>query len=186
MSSFHKGLLVLICSGILANGPLSAGQPVFYGQSAPPTITDLSLSIDGDLLGRYLDSQGKAVEGAQVTLSKDGQAIARSTTDAGGAYRFAKTPTGVYQLTVGQEAQFVRVWPRELAPPAAKPMLSTIRQEQVLRGQFGGGGMDLGLLIGVAGLTVGTIALIEVEETKDEVSELRQQMTTMTTTVVSP
>jgi hypothetical protein len=186
MSTFQKALLVLLCAAIAGNGPLVAGPPAFYGETPPTAIADLSLTVDGDLVGRYLDNEGRAVEGASVEIAQGGKIIARRTTDSQGAYRLPKLASGVYQLTIGSETEIVRAWPHEVAPPAAKPMLTTIRPGEVVRGQFGGGGLDFGTLIGIAGLTVGTIALIEAEDAKDEASKLRRDMTSMTTGVVSP
>ena len=187
MSTSRNGMTVLLCAALIGNGALTAGPPAFYGKAEPTRITDVSLTDSGDWVGRYLDGDGRAIEGASVTVAQEGQLVARSTTDQEGNYRIPGVSAGVYQIAVGSESQVVRVWPKALAPPAAKPVLINVQNGQVVRGQFGGGGgMDLGLIFGVAGVTIGTIALIEARDAKDEASKLRRDMTTMTSGVVSP
>jgi len=70
--------------GLLA---LSAGT--VYGQS-----------IDGNLLGTVLDSQGAIVVGAEVSVTNVGTSVtATTTTNSTGEYRFDHLPVGSYKIT---------------------------------------------------------------------------------------
>ncbi len=51
-----------------------------------------------NLSGRILDVQGRPVAGADVTLERDGQAIARTISDGGGGYGFGGVPAGGWQV----------------------------------------------------------------------------------------
>jgi hypothetical protein len=61
---------------------------------------DLAEGQRGVLRGRVVSPSGRAIEGAEVGLWRDGAGIATTHTPADGAYRFANLPAGGYSLLV--------------------------------------------------------------------------------------
>lgn len=141
--------LILGLSLALAAGQVSAAAPQPRSGESMSGIADVVLSSDSGLSGRLLDGEGRPVDGAIVTLSRNRTVIARTSTGNSGAYHFPEVKQGVYQLTLGTEAQKVRVWNPELAPPSAQELLTSIRTDRIVRGQ--------GLIAGSIASTIGTV-----------------------------
>lgn len=121
---------------------------------------------DGQLSGQLLDANGKAIEGAVVSLSKDGKVVGRTVTKADGSYSLSGLKAGSYDLTLGKAQMPVRLWNKESAPVAAKTKLNAA--EVIVRGQDSG--IDTTTLVvgglAVGGLTVGIIALNDDDKSK--------------------
>ena len=59
-----------------------------------------SQTVDGNILGTVLDTQGAAVVGAEVSITSLGTGVASTTkTNSTGDYRFDHLPVGTYRLT---------------------------------------------------------------------------------------
>ena len=59
-----------------------------------------SQTVDGNILGTVLDTQGAAVVGAEVSMTSLGTGVASTTkTNSTGDYRFDHLPVGTYRLT---------------------------------------------------------------------------------------
>jgi len=148
MSAFRK--LILGLSVAAASVPAFAGTPQAPGVESKSGIVDVVPDPNSGLSGRFLDGEGQPVDGAIATLSQHRQVVARTSTDRSGAYQFAQVQPGVYHVTLGTQTQTIRVWNSNLAPPAAQQLVTTVRADQIVRGQ-------LGLIGGSIGSTVGTV-----------------------------
>jgi hypothetical protein len=130
-------------AAIVAGLNLAVPQALVFAAEAPVTkpakqasAKDIKLTTAGDLTGRVVTAEGKAVDGAAVTISQNNKPVAKTISTASGEFKVTGLKTGLYQVSAGQQAQFVRVWPQDVAPPAALAQ-ATIVQSPVVRGQDG-------------------------------------------------
>jgi hypothetical protein len=154
MSGLQK--LILGLSFTLVAGPAVGAAPQAANSHSKSAIADVVLSTDSGLSGRFIDGEGQPVDGAIVTLSRNRSVIDRTSTDKSGAYHFAQLQQGVYQLTLGTQTQTIRVWNPALAPPAALATITTVRADQIVRGQFGLISASTMSAFGAVGGTIGT------------------------------
>ena len=130
-------------AAIVAGLNLAVPQAMVFAAEAPATkpakqqtVKDIKLSDAGELTGRVVTSEGKAVDGAAVTISQNNKPVGKVVSTASGDFKVTGLKTGLYQVSAGQQAQFVRVWPQDVAPPTALAQ-ATIVQSPVVRGQDG-------------------------------------------------
>jgi hypothetical protein len=111
--------------------------------------TDVAL-VDGKLTGKLLTANGQPIDGAVITVLKDGQEVGKAVTTSDGSYSIGDLKTGAHTIQTANGQQQVRLWAKELAPPSAKSQL-TISQPAI-RGQgFGEGAMGGGESFGGGG-----------------------------------
>lgn len=139
-----------------------------FATEASPIIRDVALSSDGMFLGQFISSDGQPVSAAVVVVRAGDQTIAESVTDAEGQFRLSGIAPGVYDVTVGDTTETVRVWSHVAAPPSAAT--NALISQPVVRGQFGSyGGNTMGVVFGLTGIALGTIALVEVHNLSNRV-----------------
>lgn len=95
---------------------------------------DVALDSGNTLRGRFVDAQGRPIDGAVVTLTASARTAARTTTDADGVFEIRSVPNGSYRLACGSAAGRVRCWNSDAAPPNALAGDVTF-QDGVIRGQ---------------------------------------------------
>lgn len=162
VNMLRKNFFAHVVAGIACLGTLS---PITQIQAAEPVAVSQQLALDaslheGQLQGQFVTTQGRPLAGAQVVVSQRGTEVSRTSTNAQGQFTVALRP-GLYDVTVGQDTQTVRVWSTEVAPPTAKQSVTFV-QGQAVRGQFGGDNPLIpytALGIGTAGFIVGLIAI---------------------------
>lgn len=132
-------------------------------------IRDVALSTDGAFQGQYIGSDGLPVSAAAVVVRANDEIIAESITDGEGRFAIAALPPGVYEVSVGNTTQAIRVWSHVAAPPTAAT--AALISQPVVRAQYGGG-EDLGMLFGIAGITLGTVALVQVHNLSNRVDDI--------------
>ena len=115
----------------------------------PAHGTDVAL-VDGKLTGKLLTANGQPIDGAVVSVLKDGKEVGKAVTTSDGSYTISDLKTGAHVIQTANGQQQVRLWAKEVAPASAKSQL-TISQTAI-RGQgieeggmaggesFGGGG----------------------------------------------
>ncbi|MBX3438324.1 MAG: carboxypeptidase regulatory-like domain-containing protein, partial [Planctomycetaceae bacterium] len=135
---------ILACVAAAISVTAQAAEKVVPAKSG---VVDVALQADGTLLGRMVSSEGRAIDGAVVTLATKDGVIGRTTTDAEGVYRFANQTPGAYRISAGQQVQEFRVWPEEAAPPGAQAYALIVDSNRVIRAQMSTGG--LGTVVGV-------------------------------------
>jgi hypothetical protein len=173
-------LLILLMAACTAGGGSLHADATASSSSG---IIDVMLTPDGRTHGWLLEGTGQPVDGAIVVLRQRGADVARAVTDTHGYYEFADIHSGVYQLQVGDQRCVIRVWAPGSAPPAARPHLTFVRADSVVRGQSGMQRAlydDPGRLagLGMIGLTLGTITVIGIEATENEQSDWLSLQTT--------
>ncbi len=122
------GLNLALPQAILAADAPAAKAP------ATRSVKDIKLTSAGELSGKVVTAEGKAVDGAAVTISQNGKPVAKVVSTASGEFKAPGMKTGLYQVSSGRTVQMVRVWPQDVAPPTALAQ-TTVVQGPVVRGQ---------------------------------------------------
>lgn len=136
------------CCGTVIPTALLSQYTMVSSASAEETqapIRDVRLSSRGDLVGQVTNPQGQGIGGIAVQLWQGHLAIASSTTDEAGTFRFTGLQGGLYQVSGEQAQQVCRVWSADAAPPQAGEGILLVHDSTLVRGQgayanpYGGG-----------------------------------------------
>jgi hypothetical protein len=129
-------------AAIIAGLNLAVPQAMVFAAEAPVTkpakqqkAKDVKLTSAGELNGRVVTAEGKAVDGAAVTISQNGKPVGKAMSTASGEFKVNGLKTGLYQVSTVQQTQFIRVWPQDVAPPSAAPQATLVQNNQIVRGQ---------------------------------------------------
>ena len=145
---------------------------------ATPAVTDVSLSANGSLSGRVVDSQGQALEGAAVVVRQGEKNIAKTVTNKDGAFQVNELRNGVYEVVAANQLQVCRLWNERTAPPAARDQVLLVADEHVVRGQdYGGAGVVDPFMVVLVGGVVATavmqgIAIGQNNDIKDQLAKV--------------
>jgi len=123
-------------------------------------IRDVALQQGGTLHGTILSAQGQTAVGQTISLSSDGDFVAKAAVGMDGKFVIGGLRPGVYSVVAGDTRNVIRLWSETAAPPAATPELLLIdQQSQVVRGELGGHlpQWDHPLLVGGLLVTAGLI-----------------------------
>jgi hypothetical protein len=165
---------------------LHAGEKPAAAKKAAPKVADVTLTQNGALAGAVVSDAGKPVDGAIVTLAKEGKPVAKTSTNAQGKFALASVKSGTYELKAGQTTRLVRLWNSDVAPPASAPK-ATLVVDSTVRAQNGyadpnadpyyeAGGLDFLSIatIGVAtgGLAVGIVNQADLNDIKDKIDNV--------------
>ncbi len=134
-----------------------------------PLIRDVALSADGAFQGQYIGSDGLPVSAAVVVVRANDEAVAESITNVEGRFTIASLQPGVYDVSVGNTTQTIRVWSQVAAPPTAAT--AALISQPVVRAQYGGGD-TLGVVFGITGIALGTVALVQVHNLSNRVDDI--------------
>lgn len=110
-------------------------------EAANLSIRDVALGADGLLTGQLLDEHLRPIADAAVTIQAKEQTIAATRTDANGVFAVAGMHGGVHQITTSETTRVYRLWSPGTAPPLAASTAQVVSGPDVVRGQWGGGGM---------------------------------------------
>jgi hypothetical protein len=102
---------------------------------------DVALRDGGLLVGQVVDTQGVPQAGAVVTIRQGEHEVVRTTTDQNGTFAAKGLRGGQYQLETENGISTCRLWAADTAPPAARQSALVVSGNDVVRGQFGGGGV---------------------------------------------
>lgn len=185
MADTHRWLtlLILLAACEAAIPAARAGSSA----SSSSGIVDVVLTADGHVVGLLLQNDGRPVEGAVGVLKQRGTTVSRTVTDNLGRYEFVGVRGGVYQLQVGDQARVIRAWDEATAPPVARPKLTLVRGDGVMRGQSGGPGFPRRTVgLGMIGLALGTITVIGIEATENDADNSLSLLTTPPGGMASP
>ena len=175
-----QAAVVLACCGLLAPPGVSAASP-----AVPGSHRDLTLTATGNLRGSVVSAEGQPLDGAVISVHRNGQEVARTVTRADGTFEVAGLRTGVHELTVGQQVVPVRCWSEETAPAASQDQ-AVLVEGHVVRGQDGGmcgpcGVMGLDLItlwtVGAAtgALVLAAINQADLNDIQDQLNQLQNQ-----------
>lgn len=146
--------------------------------TAPKLIVpDVALSSEGALRGSLIDVEKQPLTKTLVTLKQGGKLVATVKTNEQGEYTLPGLKTGVYQLVIQEQTFAIRVWRPAAAPPKALKQLNMayISDKEVVRAQLGyldPVNTSL-LLLGVAGVIIGGVAISELDDLQNDVKALQ-------------
>gem|GEM_PF-2272188 len=136
---------------------MAAETPVATVQKAS-LGTDVIL-VKGTLTGKVLTANGQPVDGAAVSVLKDGKEVGRAITTADGSYSVGDLKTGLHTIRTANGQYPVRLWTKEAAPASAKSQMTisqtAIRGQGLAGGALGGGGGAGGAAGGLGGAAGG-------------------------------
>jgi len=179
-----KGIAVaLACFGIvLPVNLLNAAADQTVADSTAPAqvlnVGDVALGDQGLLLGRAVDQQGQALDGAAVQVFFENSQVAQAMTDQNGNFAVQGLRGGVHRIVAGQSEQVVRLWVANTAPPAAQQSALVVETDNLVRGQLGG--VDIFTLGFLAASVTAAIYAIDnhgdINDLEDKIDELQQQV----------
>ncbi len=142
--------------------------------SKAATTLDVALTPEGSLTGVIVDEQGRPLKDSEVVLSQSRNSVFKAKTDAKGHFEFKSTKPGLYQLSSGKHGGLVRLWSDKTAPKLAKKQaLMVAGDAKLVRAQddfmdFTGMGMVAAIGLGIAGVTLGAIALSKADDASSD------------------
>ena len=159
---------------MIPNAPaMAAGPQRITMKTVDAKVFDIALSQGATFKGRVVDHTGAAVEGAAVTVKQNSKEVAHSITDKEGTFTVSNMKNGVYTVASGATEGTYRVWNEKAAPPSAKEQGLLVLGQNGARGNFGCcdpcGGQWLVAGIATAGLIVGIITLVRVNDAIDKI-----------------
>jgi hypothetical protein len=130
-NGLRKASLFIACVGMLlpintSKASDQAGDATTEAVAAPapaPVVSDVALQSGNVLQGQVVDSQGRPVAGAPISLIDRQKEVAKATTAADGTFQVSGVRGGVYRVVTLQGDGTYRAWPQEAAPPSAKPKI---------------------------------------------------------------
>ncbi|TWT66742.1 hypothetical protein Pla123a_46300 [Posidoniimonas polymericola] len=98
--------------------------------------SDIALRDGGVFVGQYVDAQGNALAGADVSVVVGGKAVAAAKTDKHGVFAVKGLEKGQYDIVaMGRKATF-RCWDGKTAPPNARNGALIVTGDEVVNGQL--------------------------------------------------
>jgi hypothetical protein len=132
------GVVVLACVGMLMpRAAWAAGQRPAGNEQR---VVDVALDAGGLFQGQVVDPDNVATVACEVVLLRNGQEVARTTTDREGRFSVSGLRGGVYQVMAGGGGGVYRLWAPGTAPPSAGSSALVIAGD-VVRGQWASGHM---------------------------------------------
>lgn len=159
---FRHGVIAATCCSMLFGQMVQGANPtpaVPRAVAGQVKVQDITLQQDGSLKGQVHGAQGTPIAKAEVVVVRQGQIVARTTTDAKGQFTFAKMSGGVHQIVTEQGVAPVRIWTAQTAPGTAQKSVA-IEPSTIIRAQ--GGGSALAWLANpwvLAGIVAAAIAI---------------------------
>ena len=140
-------------------------------------VPDVVLSREGVLRGSLVDGKKQPLTKTPVKLTQAGKWVATVETNDKGEYTLPGLKTGAYLLEIQEQRFAIRVWRPAAAPPKAMQQLNMayISDKEVVRAQLGyldPVNTSL-LLLGVAGVIIGGVAISELEDLEDDIKSLQ-------------
>ena len=135
-----------------------------------PLLTDIALQRGGILVGRVIGNKGEPGDKQTIIIRQNNKLVAEVATGKNGQFMVKGLQGGIYEIASEQGSGNFRAWAADTAPPSAKQFALLIDSDDVVRGQWGWApypgsnlsiGQWIGISVGVAGLVVGTIALVQ-------------------------
>ncbi len=143
---FRTQVVTIVCIGLLVSQSMALA-----GEMNRQVTTDVALAAHGMLVGQVVDQQGIGIPGARVVVRQHDRDLAGTVTDKNGKFAVSGLRSGTYQLAAANGQATVRLWTANAAPPVAKSRVMIVSGfDQVIRAQFGGGGIGPWILPALA------------------------------------
>lgn len=183
-------ILSLACLGMMLpqGSILAAGKGPNAKSFVNGTSTvDVALGKNGTFVGYVLDSQGKPVDGAAVTIRQGKNDLVKTTTNAKGQFGVKNMKSGQYQVVAGKGARNFRLWSETTAPPKSLKRALLVSDNKVVRGQPVVGGIDIitGTLLvtSTTGMVFAIINNSDIDDLQGDVTMLKNQVTDLETDI---
>lgn len=127
---WQTSIFIIICAGVLLSTLLvraESVEPMSPIQPRQRITSDVALQEGGSLSGAYLDSAGKPVATAPISVWSSGRQVAVAQTDAAGRFTVSGLRGGTYQILADQDHGLYRLWTPNTAPPSAQPSALLVR-----------------------------------------------------------
>jgi hypothetical protein len=148
---FHMTLATIACLGMIVPPSALAGQPA-------KLANDVALRPGGLLVGQVVDAQGAVQAGRVVSIQHGDREVVRTSSDQNGVFAAQGLRGGQYQIATENGLSVCRLWAPETAPPAAHEAAIVVTGQDVVRGQWGGGGAWLNWVRSHPYITAGIVA----------------------------
>ncbi len=157
-----------LCLGLLLAPVLQTQAEVQKNKKKSERIHDVAMNASGALQGLVIDSQGKKLAGAQVTILRNNKNVVTTVTDREGKFQVSNLTTGIYELRSGEGKGVVRLWSEQVAPPAAKSRVLLVNDGK-LTARAQAGLLEEARVVdfAVLGLSITSVALSGVALGKD-------------------
>lgn len=177
-SIFSRVMAIAVMLSLIASPLLQAQETAPSPQPPRSQVQDVILSPNGSLQGRLLDPQGKALDGAQVSLVQGEERLATVLTDRQGTFTMQGVTSGFYRLETPGQAVACRVWTEQTAPPSAQQAVTMVKSDSIVRGQYGvwTPGLVASLALGVTGVTLAGIAVSDINSVKSTVDKILDEV----------
>ncbi|MEO1498851.1 MAG: carboxypeptidase-like regulatory domain-containing protein [Planctomycetota bacterium] len=129
----QRFLAAIACVGMMVPQSAFAAAPASAGAA------DVALRSGGVFVGKVVDAQGIPMATEAVSLQQAGREVARTTTDASGAFAAQGLRAGEYQVVAGGGVASFRLWAPETAPPAANTEALIVTGDAIVNGMHQGG-----------------------------------------------
>jgi hypothetical protein len=177
-----KAASIAVCFGILLSNAAST-----LGGENGLMARDVELTREGTLVGQVCNSEGRALELAEVTLKFRGQQVASAVTGNNGEFMITGVRGGAHEMTVGSLTTSVRLWKNGTAPEGALEGMVIAADEQVVRGQEydpycapacppTGSGFGLIDVVTLALLATSVTGLVFAIENNNDIDDLQDQL----------
>lgn len=91
-----------------------------FAQISPRLAQDVRLGREGTLRGDVVDSQGRSIAHAPVSIRFNGVTVATTRTNTKGQFVVTKLRSGVHTIVSTAGRKSARLWSADAAPPSAK------------------------------------------------------------------
>jgi hypothetical protein len=153
LSQFLRSCLVAAtCTGMMSAQFAQAAGPAVNAPAAVQVapvgakIQDIALQDRGILAGTVLNQNGAPCGAVPVTVSRQGEIVARTETNASGQFAVPGLSGGLYEVQTPIASNVYRLWAPRTAPPAAQALALITPNDAVVRAQLHNGGSALGWL----------------------------------------
>lgn len=138
---FRVCIVALTCSGMLGTQTIHAAGISAHTPSSQLSgnVRDISLEEGGVLRGNVIDETLTPVANTPVVVTKQGDLVARTTTNPSGEFAVADLAGGVYEVHTTNGSGVFRLWAPRTAPPAASAVATVRPGAEVIRGQLHNG-----------------------------------------------
>ncbi len=168
-------IVVLTLGGIVAPQAIRA-EPLRrnsgQANANAERVVDVALHDGGVLVGFLLNPQNVPVTDSDVLIHRQGQLVAKTTTNEQGRFVVAGLRGGAYEIVCDGDLAAVRAWAPGTAPPNALQTVLVVTHDDVIRGQTEGdsgvslsggitGSPDLDSAIIGAGFGLGIWGIVE-------------------------
>lgn len=185
-SQFFKAAIVSLATlgvvmpqaGVLAAAESRAPARSTVRIARTGEVADVTLAKDGTFAGRVVDHGGMPLADAEVVVRQGQREVARTRTDAKGAFAVKNARDGVYEVAAGKTEGRFHLWTSETAPKVSREQALLVMGENGARGQYGAVDPALLLLTAavIASVILAAIAVDKIDNLQDDVDGLQDQV----------